>query len=86
MPNTSAAKKALRQTAKRTVRNLAKKHRVKELTKAAQKAITAGEAEAKELVTKAQKALDKAGKSNSIHRNKASRLKSRLQKALTAKT
>ncbi|PIW36641.1 MAG: 30S ribosomal protein S20 [Candidatus Kerfeldbacteria bacterium CG15_BIG_FIL_POST_REV_8_21_14_020_45_12] len=85
MPNTSAARKDLRQTAKRTVRNLAKKSKIRELTKDAQKAIAEGSNDVKELVIKAQKALDKAGKANAVHPNKVSRLKSRLQKAAAAK-
>jgi small subunit ribosomal protein S20 len=83
MPITSSAKKALRQNARRkksnTVRKEAYKSAVKDFRKsAAGKAID----KAKEQLRAAMKALDKAAKTNAIKKNKASRLKSRLAKAL----
>ncbi len=85
MANTKAAEKDIRQTKKRTARNLTRKRLVKELTKEAMAAIESGAANAGELVAKAQKALDKAGQSNAIHQNKANRLKARLQRAVSKK-
>ncbi len=85
MANTAAAKKAMRQTKKRTVLNLAKKKRIKELTKETLTAIDGGAANVEELVKNLYKALDKAGMTNAIHHNKANRLKSRIQKRLNSK-
>lgn len=82
MANTSAAKKAIRQTKKRTSRNNVKRRNYKEAIKAALLAIKEGDAKAQELVNVAHKALDKAAKVNVIHKNKAARLKGRLQKQL----
>lgn len=84
MANTQAAKKDLRQTAKRTQRNLAKKKRIKEALHAALAAITGKQDNAQELVNTANKALDKAAKTNTIHPNKAARMKSSLQRKLNA--
>ncbi|MFC1598220.1 30S ribosomal protein S20 [Patescibacteria group bacterium] len=84
MANTAAAKKDLRQTKKRTARNLAKKKKIKELTQATLKAIEEKSADAQEIVNKTYKALDKAAKTNTIHKNKADRMKARLQNKLNA--
>jgi small subunit ribosomal protein S20 len=80
MANKASAKKALRQTKKRTALNDAKRRRVKETMKAIEKALKEGNKDIEALVVKAQKALDKAAKNNVIHKNKASRLKSQLAK------
>lgn len=85
MANKNAAKKDIRQTKTRTLRNAVLKKRMKEAVKAATKAIEAGEASAKELIDTAYKAIDKAAKRNIIHDNKAGRMKAALQKALNAK-
>lgn len=82
MANTPAAKKDIRQTLKRTQRNLAKKKQIKETMKAAKDALHTGADNAAELVNSAVKALDKAGKTNTIHPNKAARLKAGLQHTL----
>lgn len=84
MPNTSAAKKALRQTKKKTVLNIVRKKHVKETLKSASAAIEAQAENVQELVQKATKALDKAAKKNTMHPNKAGRLKASLQKKLNA--
>ncbi len=84
MPNKDAAKKALRQAQKCTVRNLAKKRKIKELVKASLKAIESKSNDAQATVVAAAKALDKAAKTNTIHRNRAARFKSRLQRKLNA--
>ena len=57
MPNTTAAKKALRQSIKRRSLNDAKRKRVKELMKESVKALSTNAANAKELVQKTTKAL-----------------------------
>ncbi|MBI2410586.1 MAG: 30S ribosomal protein S20 [Candidatus Kerfeldbacteria bacterium] len=84
MPNINAAKKALRQTKKRTTRNDAKKKKIKELTKQFTKALAASPADAAAMISQVIQALDKAAKTNTIHRNKAARHKSALQRKLNA--
>lgn len=84
MANTASAKKAVRQTQKRTLRNLTKKKVVKERLKAAQAAIVEKKEDVQKALSAAQKALDKAAKKNTIHKNKAARLQSRLQKKANA--
>lgn len=75
MPNIKAAEKWVRQSAKRTTRNLDVKTRLKTLYK---KAASAQDAE----VTKSVEAqFDKAAQKGIIHPNKAARKKSRLAKA-----
>lgn len=76
----------MRQTVKRTARNAAKKRTAKELIKATLKAIEEKAPDAQTLVSKTHKALDKAAKTNTVHPNKANRLKSRLQKKLNTAT
>lgn len=82
MANTAAARKDIRQSKKRTSRNNVKRRNYREAMKAAVAAIKAGDKKAQELVNVAHKMLDKAAKSNVIHKNKAARLKGRLQKQL----
>lgn len=86
MANTSAAKKALRQTLKRTQLNLAKKKQIKETISAAKDALNESADDAAEKVSIAVKALDKAGKTHTIHQNKAARLKAALQHKLAVVT
>lgn len=79
MPITASAKKALRQSKRRQVRNVARKNKYKGLVKDFKKAIAAKEFDtAKTLLPKVYQSLDKAAKTHAIKKNKASRLKSRL--------
>ena len=83
MPNTQSAIKAMRQSAKRHSRNLLKKDAFKAAVKEVRKLLAAGKkAEAAEAMKTAMSTLDKAVKTHVIHKNKSSRLKSRLAKAL----
>ena len=84
MPITASAKKALRQGARRHVRNLKKKNALKALVKSYRKALAAGKKdEAKKMLPKVYAVLDKSAKRGKIlKKNTASRLKSRLAKAL----
>ena len=87
MPRTKSAKKALRQSATRNKRNVAKDNALKSLVKKYRKAAEAGKtAEAVEMLPQVYKALDKAAKTKLIKKNKASRLKGRLTKAVAKKT
>ncbi len=83
MPNSKSASKAMRHSRLRQAINLRTKYKYKSAVKATTSAITAGESsEAVENLKKAMSALDKAAKKNVIHKNTASRKKSRLAKAI----
>jgi small subunit ribosomal protein S20 len=83
MAITKSAKKAQRQSERKRRHNLISKGKIKKLEKEiglflSQKKI----AEAKKLLPKMYKALDKAAKRGTIKKNKASRKKSRISKLL----
>ncbi|MBI4134604.1 MAG: 30S ribosomal protein S20 [Candidatus Sungbacteria bacterium] len=83
MPVTKSAEKALRQSKRRHIQNLIKKEAFKEAVKRVRTLIAAQKAkEAKDALSLAYKALDKAAKTNVISKNTASRKKSRLAKLL----
>jgi small subunit ribosomal protein S20 len=83
MPITTSAKKALRQSVRRGAQNTLRKNAYKSAVKDLRKSILAKDlAKAQEQLSAAMKALDKAAKTNAIKKNKASRLKSRLVKAM----
>ena len=82
MKRLKSGKKRVRSSEKRRVRNLLAKNAIKKALKAAEKAIKDKKTEAKELVKKAVSVLDKAVERGIIHKNKAARKKSRLQKKL----
>lgn len=84
MPITTSAKKALRQSIKRKIRNLKRKNAMKDLLKQERKLVSLGNTEeAKKLLPKLYQALDKAAKRGIIKKNAASRKKSRLTKLLS---
>jgi small subunit ribosomal protein S20 len=80
MANTSSAKKAIRVSERKKLINLKHKKAFREAKKAVKKAILANEPKDKiqALVSKAYKEIDKASKTNILHKNAASRQKSRL--------
>ncbi|NCO79880.1 30S ribosomal protein S20 [Candidatus Falkowbacteria bacterium] len=82
MPNTLSAKKELRKNIKRQARNKKIKDNLKDLIKKSRQAIAAKNAQAKELVAKTLKALDKAAQKGVIKKNTCNRRKSRLQQSL----
>ena len=83
MPNTKSATKALRQSVKRRGQNVRRKTAYRDALKEVKKLIaSANVAEAEKLLPKIYKTLDKAAKTMAIKKNKASRLKSRISKAL----
>jgi small subunit ribosomal protein S20 len=86
MPIIKSAKKSLRQTKTRNLKNLKRKNKMKELLKQVRSLISENKIEeAKKLVPELQKALDKAAKTNVIKKNTASRKKSRILKSLKKK-
>ncbi len=83
MPNTKSAAKAMRQSIRRRKRNITTKDKFKEAVKEVKKLITAGKkTEASDAMKKAMSTLDKATKTGVIHKNTASRRKSRMAKAI----
>lgn len=83
MPILKSAKKALRQSKKHYVRNLARKRTVQDVFKKIRVLAHDGKtAEAIALLPQAYKALDKAAIRGIITKNTASRKKSRLTKRL----
>ena len=83
MPNTKSATKALRQSVKRRGQNIRRKTAYRDAIKEVKKLIeNAKIPEAEKLMPQIYKTLDKAVKTMAIKKNKASRLKSRITKAI----
>ena len=81
MPITKSAKKSLRKNERKRSLNSMHKKKIKDLTKKILLLISQNKKEeAKEILPKAQKAIDKAARKNIIKKNTASRKKSRLAK------
>lgn len=86
MPNTANAKKALRQSEKRRLRNRSQRSTLRTSIKKCRQAIADGaEDAAKQAFRQAVKELDQSAARNLIHKNTAARTKSRLSKALKTK-
>lgn len=82
MPNIKSAKKRMRQSIKRTARNRVRKEKLKRAVKSFKTALATGEAQTVgEELKKVTKAIDKAKVKGILHKNTASRRKSRLAKA-----
>jgi len=87
MANTKSAQKEARKTAKRTLHNRGVKTRLKTLTKKARTALEGDDAAAaRKAVDAVVSAYDRAAKTNVVHKNKASRVKSTFNSALNAKS
>ena len=85
MAKTASAAKRARQTIKRTSRNRKVKAGIKAELKEIRSAITTGKKdEAKALLSKVSKVLDRAAKSGRVHKNKANRHKSELAAQIAA--
>lgn len=82
MPNTSSAKKALKQSQTKASRNRRFNALYKETLKAFQKAIDAKSTDAVELLAKLYSRVDTLVKKNILHINNGSRKKSRFAKML----
>ncbi len=79
MPITRSAKKAIRGGARKQVYNIRRKKAFEEVTREIRSLVKAGKvADAKALIPKAQQALDKAAKGNTLKDNTAARKKSRI--------
>jgi len=87
MPQRKTAQKDLRQNKKRHLRNLVIKQSVKQAIKKLKKVVDAEKPEVREQALKeVYKILDQTASKKLIHRNKASRKKSRLAKLLKKTT
>lgn len=73
MPNTKSARKSLRVGIRRNVENKKVKLNIRQVVKKA----------SAETLSEVFKVLDKAAKNNVIHKNKASRLKSRISQSVS---
>jgi small subunit ribosomal protein S20 len=82
MPNLQSAKKELRKSKKRQIRNNQIQENLKKLIKNSRKAIEAKDGKAKDLVAQTMKALDKAAQKGIIKKNSRDRKKSRLHQKL----
>lgn len=83
MPVTKSAKETLRNSKRKRVRNLRNEKNLKNLLKEVETLISQKKTEeAKKLLPKVYKVLDKSVKTNLIKKNTASRKKSRITKAI----
>ncbi len=83
MPNTKSAMKAMRNSRRRNAINIRTRSKFKSAVKETRENIANGDAKASaESLKKAMSMLDKAVKKDVLHKNTASRKKSRLAKAL----
>jgi small subunit ribosomal protein S20 len=84
MPITKSAKKALRQNLKKRAHNIFYKNKIKALFKKVKSLILEKKIEeAKKLLPKIYKILDKAAKEKVIKKNTAARKKSRIAKLIS---
>jgi small subunit ribosomal protein S20 len=85
MANTASARKRIRQTEKRTLRNQARKSRMRSFVKKVEVAIAGGDkAAAAEALRAAQPEMQRASGKGVIHRNTVARRLSRLSKRVKA--
>jgi len=81
---TKSAKKALRQSKRRRVRNIQKKKKIRKILKEIKKLVTEKKTkEARALLPQAYKLLDKAAKIGLIKENTVARKKSRITKLVS---
>jgi small subunit ribosomal protein S20 len=85
MANIASARKAARQSEKRRVHNASQRSELRSAIKRVRKAIEAGDkAAARAVLRDSTKVLDSIADKRIIHKNKASRHKSRLSAAIKA--
>lgn len=84
MPNTESAKKRVRQSEKRRVRNRAVRSSVRTIIGKARREVDTHQPESDAAVREALRALDVAARKGVLHPNNAARRKSRLMKRLNA--
>ncbi|MBV1797511.1 30S ribosomal protein S20 [Siccirubricoccus sp. G192] len=85
MANTASARKRIRQTEKRTIRNRARKSRVRTFLRKVEQAITGGDKGlAQDALRAAQPELQRAATKGVFHKNTISRKISRLSSRIKA--
>jgi small subunit ribosomal protein S20 len=85
MAHSLSAKKRIRQNQKQRARNRWRKTRIKDSVKAFHQAVHDGDvARAEQALSEASRTLDKIASTSTIHKNTASRKKSRLAQRLNA--
>ncbi len=85
MANTASARKRIRQTEKRTIRNRARKSRVRTFLRKVEQAIAGGDHDAaREALRVAQPELQRAATKGVMHRNTVARKMSRLSARVKA--
>ncbi len=85
MPNTASAKKRVRQTESRTLRNKTRRSAMRTVVRKVREAVAAGDkATAQGLLPEAYKQIDKAAKRNILHANKAANKKAKLTKLVNS--
>ncbi len=83
MPQSKSAKKTVRKNEEQRMANKAVKSSMRSQVKKVKEAIDAGDKDKAQAEMKlAARKMDKAAKTNIIHKNQAARRKSRLQKAV----
>ena len=81
MPNIKSSERSVKTDAKRRARNFAVRSTLRTVSRKVNDAVKAGHpAEAKNILTRAVSAIDKAAAKGVIHKNAAARRKSRLAK------
>ena len=83
MPRLKSSKKAMRKSSSANERNRARRSQLRTAIKKVRSAATGKEAQ--EAYTEAERLLDRAGRKSLVHRNTASRTKSRLAKMVAEK-
>ncbi|MBV8397275.1 MAG: 30S ribosomal protein S20 [Acetobacteraceae bacterium] len=85
MANTASARKRIRQTARRTLRNHARKSRMRTFVKKVEAAITAGDKQAAAAALRAaQPEMQRAAGKGVVHRNSVARKVTRLSARIKA--
>jgi small subunit ribosomal protein S20 len=85
MANTKSAKKAARQTVRRTIINKARRSRLRNAVRKVEEAITAGDrSRAVAAMAEAEPVIIRAAQKNVVHRNAAQRKVSRLAHRIAA--
>ena len=85
MPNIKSSERSVKTDAERRARNFAVKSTIKTVSRKVLESVTAGNSdEAKALLVKASRTIDKAAAKGVVHKNSAARKKSRLALKLNA--
>ena len=85
LPNIKSSERSVKTDAERRARNFAVRSTIKTVTRKVLESVTAGNSdEAKALMVKASRTIDKAAAKGVVHKNSAARKKSRLTLKLNA--